>query len=78
MRARPSFPDLRPIREQRQKLLAEYADRLGITEGHLSRIERGLVESIPVELAWGIRRVYGVPLKAWDRGVGRPAAKAAA
>jgi transcriptional regulator with XRE-family HTH domain len=53
--------------------LASYAKRLGVTEGHLSRIERGLVPTIPVELAWGLHRVYGVPLKSFDRGVGRVA-----
>lgn len=68
---------LREIRERRRAKapgedhsLAAYAKRLSITDGHLSRIERGLVPTIPADLAWGLHRVYGVPLKAFDRGIG--------
>lgn len=65
---------LRKIREGRQALdgsghtQEEYAARLGVSQGHLSKIERGLVESMDVELAWAISRVYGVPMEMFDAG----------
>lgn len=70
---------LREIRQRRRKRakrnpdahsLEAYAERLGMDPGHLSRLERGLVPKIPVALAWGLHRVYGVPLKAFDTGIG--------
>ncbi len=60
---------LREIRETRGHRLSDYAERLGVDRGQLSRIERGLIGSLDVGMAWGISRVYGVPLEIWDRGV---------
>lgn len=62
-----------PLGRRDDHSLAAYAKRLNVDEGHLSRLERGLVPKIPVTLAWGLHRVYGVPLKAFDTGVGEVA-----
>jgi transcriptional regulator with XRE-family HTH domain len=70
---------LREIRQRRREkdpsghTLSIYAGRLGLTITQLSLIERGLQDRIPADLAWGLHRVYGVPLKAFDRGIGKVA-----
>lgn len=59
----PTFPDLRSIRESRGGLLADYASQVGVTEGTMSRIERGHFDRLDVRVALGIARVYGVTVE---------------
>ena len=74
-----AWPDLRSIRNaaavpQGERTLRRYAIQVGITEPHLSRIERGLVGGMDVRIALAIERVYGVQVD-WEAAL--PPLKAA-
>lgn len=62
------------LREWRTKngdlSLTEMSKKLGragrsADPGHLSRIERGLVETISVDLAVAIQKLTGIPVESW-------------
>jgi len=54
---------LRQIREGRGAKLEEYASQVGVDASLLSRIERGLVASLDLNVAFRIAEVYGVPVE---------------
>jgi len=53
---------LRRIRRTAGASLAEYAERIGKTEGWLSRVERGGIERLSLRDGVAICHVYGLPL----------------
>lgn len=55
--------DLRAIREERGAMLEDYADKLGISLSHLSRIERGLLSSLDIATALRIASLYGIEVE---------------
>jgi len=51
------------LRERRQKrggTLANWASRLGVSTGQLSRLERGLVGRVDFEVLEQVKRLYGI------------------
>lgn len=47
---------------------AEVAARLDVDPSWVSRIERGHVDHLPVDLALRIQREFGIPVESWVRG----------
>ena len=56
---------LRAARLEQQATLRDWASRLRISVGHLSRLERGLVPNVGVDLAVRVRNLAGIPIEAW-------------
>lgn len=65
---------LREIREQRRRdgdaeaTLERYAERLGVSISQLSRIERGFVGRLDLDVWIAISKLYGVELDSLARG----------
>ena len=57
-----TFPNLRSIREGQKALLVDFAKRVGVAEGTLSRIERGHFDRLDLKVALRIAEVYAVPV----------------
>lgn len=53
---------LRTAREKRGKQLIEFAARLGISAGQLSRMERDLVGAVDATKLRCLAKTYGIPL----------------
>lgn len=58
---------LRSKREALGETLDQAAAAIGCDASHLSRIERGLIETISVDLALRIRERFDIPVEAWKR-----------
>ena len=56
---------LRSLRKERGLSLRESADLLCISAAWLSRVERGHLDDITVDLAFKIRDVFGLPVEIW-------------
>lgn len=66
-RIRRAGARLRDVRLERGESLIEAGEKLGVSAGWLSRIERGHVDVIDVRTAQAIEREYGIATESWTQ-----------
>lgn len=66
---------LKSYRKENRLTLADVAERVGITESHLSRVERAGTNMLP--LAMRLAEVTGLPVQSFVRDANEPAESAA-